>query len=78
MPSAYSRTSLSVSENSELRLYSPRAAIFSSEMPLVLLTAEPISIQYGQPTNVATRSCPKSFSNSGTSRLPSSDCSICP
>lgn len=78
MRSAYSRTSLSVSENSELLLYSPRAAIFSSEMPFFLLTADPMSIQYGHSTSVATRSCPKSFNTSGTSRLPNSDRSICP
>jgi hypothetical protein len=59
-------------------LYCGNATIFSSEIPRVLLTAEPMSIQNGHPTSVATRNCPKSFNPARTSRLPSSDCSICP
>jgi hypothetical protein len=78
MPSAYSRTNFSVSENRGFLLYSPSALIFSAETPLVLLTAEPMSIQNGQPTSVATRSCARSFSVASTNRLAPSDCSIWP
>src|ERR1700687_4850780 len=55
MASAYSSTSLSVSENRALFRKLGNASIFSAEVPLVLLTAEPMSVQNGHPTSVATR-----------------------
>ena len=78
MPSAYSRTSRSFSENSVLVRCLGNASIFSDEMPLVLLTAEPMSIQKGHPTSVATLSCARFFKASSTSRLERRDCSIWP
>jgi hypothetical protein len=76
--SAYSRTSLSVSEKSPLLAYSGKASIFSREIPFCLLTAEPMSIQNGHPISVATRKEASSLSVSSTLWLKSSDCSICP
>jgi hypothetical protein len=35
--------------------------VSSGETPLFLLTAEPMSIQNGHPTSVATRNCAMSF-----------------
>ncbi len=78
MASAYSRTSFSDSENSSLARYFGNAAILSVETPLVLLTAEPISIQNAQPTSVATRSWARFFSPASISLLEKSDCSIWP
>ena len=77
MTSAYSSTSLSTSENSALLRYSGNASIFSRDMQLCLLTAEPISIQNGHPISVATRNCAKFFRPASTIRLAPSDNSIC-
>jgi len=76
MRSAYSRTRRSSSEKLQSERYLPRFAICSAEIPLALLTAEPMSIQNGHPTSVATRSWTSSFSLWLTSLLPICDRSI--
>ena len=62
MASAYCKTSRSSSEKLKSLRYWFRLAICSTVIPFALPTAEPMSIQNGQPTNVATRSSASPFS----------------
>jgi len=76
MASAYSRTTFSVSENSKEVRKLGKASIFSGDTPLFLLTAEPMSIQKGHSTRVATRNCARSLRPAPTEWLEANDRSI--
>ena len=78
MASAYSSARRSASLNNLLVAYSGSASSLSSETPLSLLTAEPMSIQKGQPITVAARTLTRFLSERSTRLTAAIDCSIMP